>query len=157
MKTVDKDGNVLKSVDYEKGYTNAGKLLVKHHDAVEYKEARYENVKVYENDKGDELYEWRMIEPAVNAQDAWDEYEDVIVYTPYTEEELAKRAEEKAKNEQLQKEAEEKAKAQAEKDKQREEFLTAAPNRLDSLEQSQLDTDEAITSLYEALTTSTEA
>ena len=58
---------------------------------------------------------------------------------------------EKIKKEQAEKEA---------KEKERNAIVDAVPNRLDTLERSQLDTDEAVTSLYEAITslqTSTEA
>lgn len=60
------------------------------------------------------------------------------VYHPYTEEELAK------------------MKAAKEESDRREEFLANGPDRLDALEEGRLQTDEALTSLYEAMIQTTE-
>ena len=103
MKIVDDKGNELTNVDYSKGTTQPHKLLVAHHDAVEHKDPVYENVKVYEGENGD-LYEYRIVSPEVYAQDAWDEYEDVLLYTPYTEEQLAEIAKKKEEEEKRQEE-----------------------------------------------------
>ena len=150
MRIVDAQGNEILNVDYDKGTTEPHKILIAHHDAIEHKDAVYENVLVYEGEKG-KLYEYRLVSPEVYAQDAWDEYEDVLLYTPYTAEqlvEIAKQKEEEAKRlEELRKQAQ----IEEEKRKKNEEFLASAPDRVSTLEQSQLDTDETLTSLYEAM------
>lgn len=156
-KYVDEQGNVLADVDLEKGSTAAGKLFVQHHDAVQAQEAVYEDVLIETYENGGELYNHVLKTPAVEGVDAWDEYEDVLIYTPYTDEELAQQQKEKEEQEAAQKKAQEEAKEAAKKQEAREQFLDSAPERVTKLESSQLDTDEAITSLYEALTAATSA
>lgn len=101
--------------DLEKGYLYDDKLLVKHHDAVPEKVIKTveEQVKAYQaqgkevilgdlgknyyltisftpktGDMGADGREVELIEPVVEpAKEAWDEYEDVLVYHPYTDEE----------------------------------------------------------------------
>lgn len=62
-------------------------------------------------------------QPAVEGQEAWDEYEDIQRYILYTEEEIAER--------ERQREAAEEA---ARKAQEREEFLESAPERLETTE-----------------------
>ena len=155
MRIVDAQGNEISNVDYDKGTTEPHKLLIKHHDAVEHKDAVYENVLVYEGEKG-ELYEYRLVSPEVYAEDAWDEYEDVLLYTPYTDEQLAAIAKQKEEEAKRQEELRKQAEAEAAKKKKNDEFLASAPDRVASLEKSQIDTDEALTGLYEAITKSSE-
>ena len=150
MRTVDAQGNELTNVDYDKGTTEPHKLLIAHHDAIEHKDAVYEDVLVYEGEKG-KLYEYRLVSPEVYAEDAWDEYEDVLLYTPYTAEQLSDIAKKKEEKEKRQEELRKQAEAEAEKQKKNNEFLESAPTRVSTLEQDQLDTDEALTSLYEAM------
>ena len=58
-----------------------------HHPAVEAKEAVYDYiVKRYPN--GGISRTPIAVTPAVEAKEAWDEYEDILVYVPYTQEEL---------------------------------------------------------------------
>lgn len=98
-------------LDFKKGYLKSDKLIIAHHDATIGKSAEdianalmaqgyvcnlradgnwYVQVRVYENGFGDE----EIIYPIV-ACEAYDEYEDIQVYIPYTEEELKKIADEK--------------------------------------------------------------
>lgn len=100
MKVYNQDKTeILTEYDLEKGYLKADKRFVKRHKAVKAVEGQghYETVKEYPN--GGKEVEWVVDVPGVEAREAYDEYEDVQVYTPYTEKELANReiAELKAK------------------------------------------------------------
>ena len=89
----------LANYDLAKGYLKNDRLLKAHHAAVEAVEgvSRYETIKEYPNG-GKEVKKVWIVEP-VEAKAAYDEYEDIQVYVPYTEKELAAReiAELKAK------------------------------------------------------------
>ena len=78
----------LTEYDLRKGYLCDDKLFVKHHDAIEAVEEQghYEVVKEFPN--GGKTVEWVVDVPAVEAKEAYDEYEEIQVYIPYTEEEL---------------------------------------------------------------------
>lgn len=82
----------IDSPDLSKGRLEEGKLFVAHHDAVEKCEeiGHWETVREYGN--GGKDVTWVVDTPAAEACDAYDEYEDVFVYIPYTEEELCARA-----------------------------------------------------------------
>lgn len=73
----------LQEYDLSKGYLKLDKLFVKHYDAVE-EQGHYETIKEYEN--GGKDVEWVV---DVAGQEEHDEYEDIQVYIPYTEKELA--------------------------------------------------------------------
>lgn len=70
-------------IDREKGYLKDDKKFVQHHEAVEAKESVYK-------DRPEKLANgstqvWKeLITPAVEAKEAYDEYEDIQVYVPYT-------------------------------------------------------------------------
>ena len=89
MRTVTIDGQEVQNPNTDLGYLEAGKLLVEHHEAVEHQDAEYEETLQEEYDNGGKLYVRTLVSPEVPAQDAWDEYENVMFYIPYTEEELA--------------------------------------------------------------------
>ena len=74
--------------DLEKGYLQNDKLLIAHHEAqAEVQEQKHEELlKEYPNG-GKEFIEVIDV-PYSPAKEAWDEYEDIQVYIPYTEEEL---------------------------------------------------------------------
>ena len=74
--------------DLAKGYLVSDKMLKKHHEAVEAKEAVYERVLIKEYPSGGKEYKMVIVTPATEAKKAWDEYEDIQVYIPYTETEL---------------------------------------------------------------------
>lgn len=95
----------LKEYDLEKGHLEDAKILVKHHEAV----PRKVHTEHYEMDGKKLRYE---VEDAP-AQDAWDEWETVKKYVPYTKAELRAIAEEK-KKEQLEAEAHEQELKEAE-------------------------------------------
>ena len=78
----------LIDVDLEKGYLKKEKLFIRHHEAVNEipEQFHYENEHVYENG-GIDLK--RVIDaPKVEAKEAYDEYEDIQVYIPYSSSEL---------------------------------------------------------------------
>lgn len=89
MRILDVNGNEVLNPDYSLGYVVEDKIFIIHHDAVEAVEevSHYEVIAEYPNGGIDVE---RVIDiPAVKAQDAWDEYEDILRYIEYTEEELA--------------------------------------------------------------------
>lgn len=97
----------LKEYDLTKGYLEDAQIISKHHEAT----PRKFHLEVMQHDSISGLR--HEVEDAP-AQPAWDEYETVKQYVPYTEEELA---EEKAKQEAMKKaQAEAEFKAKAEKE-----------------------------------------
>ena len=83
--------DVLESYDLALGYLKSDKLFVEHHEAAEERqgEGHYETLTEYPNGGKDVEWVWD-IEPQ-EAREAYDEYEDIQVYIPYTPEELAER------------------------------------------------------------------
>ena len=79
----------LTEYDLTKGHLLPDKLFVAHHEAQrELAEIwHYEVVREYSN--GGKIVEKVIDRPAVQGHDAYDEYEDINVYIPYTEAELA--------------------------------------------------------------------
>ena len=67
----------------EKGYLQSDKLFIKHYNAVE-EQGHYETIKEYEN--GGKDVEWVV---DIEGVEEHDEYEDILVYIPYTEKQLA--------------------------------------------------------------------
>lgn len=88
----------LTAYDLEKGYLKADKIFVKHHEAVQAvaEQGHYETIAEYPN--GGKDVEWVVDVAKVEAKEAWDEYEDIQVFIPYTDAELAKRKQEKYEN-----------------------------------------------------------
>lgn len=78
----------ISNYDLTKGYLVSDKMLKKHHEAVEAQEAVYDRVLIKEYPNGGKEYETIIVSPAREAKEAWDEYEDIQVYIPYTESEL---------------------------------------------------------------------
>ena len=90
MKVYNQDKTeILTEYDLEKGYLQADKRFIKRHKAVKAVEEQghYETVKEYPN--GGKDVEWIIDVPGVDAKEAYDEYEDIQVYIPYNEKELA--------------------------------------------------------------------
>ena len=73
----------LQEYDLSKGYLQQDKLFIKHYDAVE-EQGHYETIKEYEN--GGKDVEWVV---DVEGVEEHDEFEDIQIYIPYTEQELA--------------------------------------------------------------------
>lgn len=78
-------------LDFEKGYLKQDKLFIAHHAAVEAQGAVYKDREVIEENGGISIYK-DLVTPAVEAREAYDQYEDIQVYIPYSEEELTERA-----------------------------------------------------------------
>lgn len=77
----------LHSYDASAGVLVADRIVTVHHAAVEAKEAVYDYiVKRYPN--GGISRTPFIVTPAIDAQEAWDEYEEILVFVPYTQEEL---------------------------------------------------------------------
>ncbi len=87
MRILDENGMEI-SPDYSKGWVQNEEILKAHHEAVAAVEEvfHYEVVKEYANGGKDVQ---KVIDvPGVKAQDAWDEYETIGRFIPFTEEEL---------------------------------------------------------------------
>lgn len=83
----DLNGNLLQQPDLELGWLKASTRTV-HHEAVEYvpDQFHYEVIREYPNGGKDVA---RVVDvPGVEAQEAWDEEIPILVYVPYTEEQL---------------------------------------------------------------------
>lgn len=93
MRILDENGLELPYPDLELGHLEEEKLLIAHHDRVEAvpEQWHYETVAEYPN--GGKDVERVIDVPGIPEQDAWDEYEDILRYVPYTPEELEKRNE----------------------------------------------------------------
>lgn len=92
MRIFDEAGKELQAeaVDCKKGRLVEDRLLTARHKAVEAvaEKGHWETVKEYPN--GGKEVEWIVDVPAVEARDAWDEYEDIMRYIPFDEQTLKK-------------------------------------------------------------------
>ena len=79
-------GELLVEPDLEAGYTYPGKHFVAHHEAVE-EVSHMAVMPGTEHLNGGAGLRGKIVDTP--AQDAWDEYEDCLLYHAYTEEELA--------------------------------------------------------------------
>ena len=89
MRILDLNGMELENPDLSLGYLTEEEILISHHEAVEAaaEQWHYETIAEYPNGGKDVK---KIVDvPGVEAQDAWDEFETVQRYVPYTEEELA--------------------------------------------------------------------
>ena len=80
----------LKEYDLNKGHLELDKLFIRHHKAVEEikEQWHYETIAEYPN--GGKDVEKIIDVPYQAPQEAFDEYEHIYVYIPYTDEELEK-------------------------------------------------------------------
>lgn len=80
---------ILTDCDLTKGYLNNERLLVAHHSATDgtAEIGHYETIMEYSN--GGKDVRWVVDKPAVEPKEAYDEYEDILIYIPYTDKELA--------------------------------------------------------------------
>jgi len=78
----------LKEYDLNKGHLELDKLFIRHHKAVEEikEQWHYETIAEYPN--GGKDVEKIIDVPYQAPQEEYDEYEDIYVYIPYTDEEL---------------------------------------------------------------------
>ena len=90
MRIIDENGVEITSYDSSKGYLEPSKILAAHHKAVKAvpEKGHWETVKEYPN--GGKEVEWVVDVPAVEARDAWDEYEDILRYVLFDEQTLRK-------------------------------------------------------------------
>lgn len=88
MKIIDQNGIELATIDESLGYLIPDKIFVEHHEAVSAvpEQFHYEVEREYPNG-GKDLRKVVDV-PGVAAVPAWDEYEDVQRFVPYTEAEL---------------------------------------------------------------------
>lgn len=75
-------GELIDSPDFEKGYTEPGRKLVAHHDAVE-EVSHYDVMPGTEHMNGGKGLRGKIID--VPAQPAYDEYEDCLYYVRYSD------------------------------------------------------------------------
>lgn len=88
MRIIDKDGAEVISPDLKKGHLIREQLLVAIHprEPEVSEQWHYETTAVYPNGGKDIV---KVIDvPFVAAKEAWNEYEDILRYVPYSEEEL---------------------------------------------------------------------
>lgn len=91
MRILDVNGNEVQSPDLDLGYLTSDRIFIAHHEAVEaVKEVyHYETEREYPNGGRDVK---KVVDvPAVEAKEAWDEYEDIQRYKLYTPEEYEDR------------------------------------------------------------------
>lgn len=75
-------------VDNSKGYLTEEKIFIVHHDAIEAtpEQGHYEVIAEYQN--GGKDVEWIVDSPAIEAKEAYDEYETILRFVPFSEKEL---------------------------------------------------------------------
>jgi len=104
MRIINQNGNEMleSDVNYEQGHLKNDRLFVCHHETVEAvaEEGHWETLREYPN--GGKDVDWIVDVPAVEAKEAWDEYEDVLRFIPYTDEEIAEREAAKKEEEERQ-------------------------------------------------------
>lgn len=89
MRIFDINDVELREYDKTKGSLKEDRRFVKHHEAIEAvkEQGHYNPIKVFPN--GGRTVEWVVDVPGVKAKEAWDEYEDILRFIPFTEAELA--------------------------------------------------------------------
>ena len=91
MRILDENNIEIEKPDFSKGYLKPDSIFVCHHEATEEVEevGHYEVVKEYPN--GGKDVEYIIDTPAVEAREAWDEFEDIQRFVPFKEKEIATR------------------------------------------------------------------
>jgi hypothetical protein len=91
MRIFDELDNLLETFDETKGYLKNDSLFIRRHEAVEAVEEQghWETIAEYPN--GGKDVDWVIDVPAVEAKEAWDEYEDILRFVPFSAKELAER------------------------------------------------------------------
>lgn len=89
MRIFDSNDIEIFEPDMSKGRVVEDKRFVAHHKAIEAvpEKGHYETIKEYPN--GGKDVEWIVDIAGIAAQDAWDEYEDILRFIPFTDLELA--------------------------------------------------------------------
>lgn len=91
MRILDENNIEIENPDLTKGYLKQDSLFICHHEAIEevIEQGHFETVREYPN--GGKDVEWVIDVPAVEAKEAYDEFEEVQRYVLFTEVELAVR------------------------------------------------------------------
>ena len=89
MRILDKNNVEITAPDLTLGHLVEEEVFVAHHPAVEAVREQWHYETVYEYLNGGKDVVKVIDVPGVEAKDAWDEYETILRYVPYTEEELA--------------------------------------------------------------------
>lgn len=89
MRILDENNVEITSPDLTLGHLVEEEVFVAHHPAVEAVREQWHYETVYEYLNGGKDVVKVIDVPGVEAKDAWDEYETIRRYVPYTEEELA--------------------------------------------------------------------
>lgn len=116
MRTLDENDAEVIEPDLELGHLEPDKLFVQHHDEIPeklpVKEIDYDNP-LWVGSNGGKIVQTTVVSEYQPRVPAWDEYEDILRYILYTEEELDEIEEQKKAEEEARKEAEEQAKKEA--------------------------------------------
>ena len=88
MRILDIFNNIVEEPNFEVGHLVEDRIFIAHHEAVEgrVEEGHYEVIAEYPN--GGKDVAWVVDVEAIEACEAWDEYEDILRFVEYTEEEL---------------------------------------------------------------------
>ena len=89
MRILDENNVEITAPELSLGHLVEEEVFVAHHPAVEAVRERWHYETVYEYLNGGKDVVKVVDVPGVEAKDAWDEYETIKRYVPYTEEELA--------------------------------------------------------------------
>lgn len=117
MRILDENDQEVVDPDLDLGHLEPDKLFIAHHDEIPeklpVKKIDYDNPYYVDPNTGGKLVNTIEVSPYQPYEPAWDEYEDILRYILYTEEELAEIEAQKKAEEEAQKEAEEQAKKEA--------------------------------------------
>lgn len=117
MRILDENDQEVVDPDLDLGHLEPDKLFIAHHEEVPeklpVKKIDYDNPYYVDPNTGGKLVNAIEVSPYQPYEQAWDEYEDILRYILYTEEELAEIEAQKKAEEEAQKEAEEQAKKEA--------------------------------------------
>ena len=99
MRIFDENNNPIETYDSDRGYLIEDSIFIAHHEATEAIPEKGHWVVIAEYPNGGKDVDWIVDEPGVEAREAWDEYESILRYIAYSDEELAARkaAEEEAR------------------------------------------------------------
>lgn len=95
MRIININGSEITSADLSLGRLVEEQIFIAHHEAVEAVEEQWHYEVIAEYPNGGRDVEKVIDIPGAEARDAWDEYETVQRYIPYTEEELIEMEKEK--------------------------------------------------------------